>query len=303
MQEIPLSQLPDNFGGLEEKFTKFGKSRVVILPIPLEKTTSYIRGTENGPRAIIEASKRLEHYDQEYDCEPSLVGIYTDFTLEKANFSLTELDESLRMIEDKIASLVERNKFVVSLGGEHSITPGIIKGFAKALKDDFTVVQFDAHADLRDKYEGEKFSHACVMRRIIEDKRIVQVGIRSLSEEEASFIKSRRLKIHWAGQKIDPAFINLLIKEIKTENIYITFDFDFLDPSIMPAVGTPEPGGYNWEDANYLLSSLIKRKNLVGIDFNELSPLTNGPCHPDFLAAKLIYKTIAYKFFDLPKKK
>jgi agmatinase len=297
MQDSEQNMKPDNFGGIEEKYTKFGKSRVVILPIPLEKTTSYGRGTENGPGAIIEASKYMELYDQELDCSPYTVGIHTDFSIEAANLPMLSLQESLSLIESKASSLFERNKFFVSLGGEHGITPPIVTGIGKVFKGNFTVVQFDAHADLREKYDGEKYSHACVMKRVLEERKIVQIGIRSISEEEVGLVKSKKLKIFWSDQKVDEKLLGSILKEIKTEDIYITFDLDCLDPSIMPAVGTPEPAGYSYNEATYLLRNIIKRKNLIGIDFNELMP-SRIYNHPDFLAAKLIYKVIAYRFFD-----
>jgi len=301
MSVLTSFEIPNTFGGLEPKNNTLAKSKVVVLPIPLEKSTSYGRGTEYGPQAILNASGNMELYDEEIGCEPSSVGIHTDMSLLNSNFPMMELDNSLDIIEKHIALHIKKNRFIVSLGGEHSITIGIIRAFTKNFKDDFTVVQLDAHADLRDSYENMANSHACVMRRIIDDKKTIQIGIRSLSIEESSLIKTRKLKIFWAGQKFEPKFIERVLKEIKTKNIYITFDLDFLDPSIMPSVGTPEPGGYDFYQTIYLLSELIRKKNLIGIDFNELAPI-RGLRHPEFLASKLIYKAIAYKFFGKKRK-
>lgn len=296
--EKHFTTYPDTFGGLQDQDMPSKGPKVVILPIPLEKSTTFKRGTEWGPRAIIDASKNMELYDEETGSEPYKIGILTDRSLMRSNFALIDLDSSIKIIERKILELLKTDKFIISLGGEHSITIGAVRAFKRHFEGDFTVVQLDAHADLRDSYQSMNNSHACVMRRIIEDDhRIVQIGIRSFSAQEAGFMKKRKIKPHLANEKLDAAFIKKLCSEIKTKDIYITFDMDFLDPCCMPAVGTPEPGGYLYRDALYLLKILIKKKNLIGIDFNELLPI-KGISHPEFLASKLIYKTVAYKYYS-----
>ena len=297
MCDKPSYELPDTYCGLEQNEKTLEKSKVVILPVPLEKSTTYSRGTEYGPQAIIEASKNMELYDEEVKADPSEVGIYTDRSLMKSNFSTLDLDQCVKVVERMASTHIKKGKFLISLGGEHSVSIGLVNAYIKSFGKSFTVIQMDAHADLREKYEGSKNNHACVMRRVIDSVPIVQIGIRSLSKPEAEFIDKNKLKVFWAGQNIDDAFIKSVLKEVKTDDIYITFDLDFLDPSVMPAVGTPEPGGYDFADSTFLLKELIRKRNLIGMDFNELMPLKGSSIkHPDFLAAKLVYKSIAYKF-------
>lgn len=285
------------FLGLKGKNDTLSASKAVVLPIPFERTTSYGRGTEYGPDAIINASQYLEYYDEELGLEPSSIGIHTDGSLISSNFLFKDMIASFRLIEARALELLKMNKFVVSIGGEHSISVALTDAFIKAFKSDFTVIHFDAHADLKDVYEGSRLSHACPLRRIFEKLKTVHLGIRSYAKEEATFIKDKKIKIFHAGIRYDDMFVKDLLKGIRSKDIYITFDMDFLDPSVMPAVGTPEPGGYGWHETLFVLRKLIENRNLLGIDFVELSPLGGKIVHPEFLAAKLIYKVIAYKFF------
>jgi agmatinase len=278
---------PFNFLGVKSTFSK---SKVVVLPIPLELTTSYIRGTKNGPKAIINASREIEFYDIELDKVISEICI---FTVDSLKFSNKSYQAIFQNIYQSAKNLLKNNKFLVSLGGEHSLTHGLVKAF-KEKYENLSILQLDAHIDLRDEYEGTKFSHACAMSRCYElvDK-IVHVGIRSMCEEEAENVKKKKIRtIHFAP-KVD---IEKILSQL-TDNVYLTFDLDCFDPSIMPSVGTPEPGGLGWYEILNLIKKVAKYKNIVGFDVVELCPIKNL-IFPDFLAAKLVYKIIGYQFFS-----
>lgn len=280
---------PFNFGCLPEDFT-FDSAKVIVLPIPYETTSTYRGGTKDAPLSIIASSRFLELYDEEIEVETYKVGIYT---LSELEINLGTFSSTINQIKKVVKQIISKNKFPVILGGEHSISLGCVQAFFEKYPD-LCVLQLDAHADLRDSYQGTKFSHACVGRRILEIVPIIQVGIRSMSYEESIFIKNNsNVKIIYAKdfQKKKDEIINLLGK-----TVYLSFDLDFFDPSIMPTVGTPEPGGLFWYETLEFLKELNKKKNVVGIDIVELTPLS-GVNHPDFLAAKLIYKLIGYKFF------
>lgn len=285
-------EIPDNFLGIEEKFSDYDKSKVVILPIPYEGTVTYGKGTLKGPKAIIEASKNLELYDIELDEEIYKAGIHTLSNLDVEK----EPEKTIEIIYKKIKKLLEDNKFVVVFGGEHSITSGTVKAMKEKFSD-LSVLQIDAHSDLRDSYDGTKFSHACVMRRIFEMKiPFVQVGIRSQDIEEADFIKEKRLNPYFAKDIYkNDNWMNEAVDKL-AENVFITIDLDGLDPSIMPSTGTPEPGGLYWYHILRLLRKVAEKKNIVGFDVVELAPIENLK-FPDFLAAKLTYKLIGYKYF------
>jgi agmatinase len=266
-------------------------SRAVILPVPYEGTVSYQPGTRHGPSAIIDASSHLELYDQELDAEPFRVGIHTAQPL-WPDFSGPEqmLDKISRLCRQHL----QQDKFLIVLGGEHSVTVGAIRAHLER-HPDMSVLQLDAHADLRDQYHHTKWGHASVMRRIEELCPTVGVGIRSLSKEEMEFARARDLQILLAHQiHGHQDWISRAVDHL-TEKIYVTIDLDVLDPGIMPAVGTPVPGGLSWHQALALLRQVAANKEVVGFDVVELSPIP-GQVAPDFLAAKLIYKFIGYVF-------
>ena len=277
---------PYNFGGLERQ--NYKSSKIVIVPVPYESTTYYQSGTKEGPWAIINASRHVELFDIEQGKDVSEIGI---FTLEELEPSKNSPKETIQRIENVIEKILEDEKIPVMLGGEHSVTFGSVSAFKKKYGRDLSVLQIDAHSDLRDEFEGTKFHHATVMRRIVDDLRLslTQVGIRSMSDEEAVFIKETKKSSIFFGKE----FSNEEVLNTLKDNVYITFDLDGLDPSIMPAVGTPEPGGLSWEAALSLIREVAKNKNIVGFDVVELSPIP-GFIASDFLAAKLVYKIIGY---------
>lgn len=275
---------PFNFLGLEGQ--DYEKAKVVIFPVPYSSTTYWGSGTKEGPQAIIEVSRHLELYDIETRKDPSKEGIFTLPFLEPSKNSPAE---TIARIEKVIFSLLEDKKFVVMIGGEHSITLGSVKAFARQFKN-FSVLQVDAHTDLRDEFEGTKYHHGCVVRRIRELKiPVTAVGIRSISPEEAEYIKKEKIKNIFYAPAIP---LNKIIASLK-ENVYLSFDLDALDPSIMPAVGTPEPGGLDWYETLNLIRAVAQKRKVIGADLIELSPIA-GLEAPNFLAAKLVYKIIAY---------
>lgn len=284
-------KFPNNFAELEDEISSYKNSKVVILPVPYEKTTTYVKGTAKGPQAIIDASRNMEIYDEELNKDISKVGICT--------LNELKIDEKpelmVNIVSNNIKKLIDDSKFPVIIGGEHSITPGCVKAFAENYNN-FSVLQLDAHADLRDQYEGTKYSHACPMRRVLEiNKNLVQVGIRSLSPEEAYFVKKKNMEIFWAKDIFDNnAWMDKAISGL-AKNVYITFDLDVFDPSILPSTGTPEPGGLYYYQVLKFLRKVFEQKNVVGFDVVELRPNEND-VGSDFTAAKVIYKMIGYKF-------
>jgi agmatinase len=281
-----------NFLGIEEKFSCFNNSKIVILPIPYEATTSYGKGASKGPEAIIKASHYVEFFDEETERELCFEkGICT---LKAINFKEYTGKKAMNLIYNYVRNLIAENKFVVSLGGEHSISNPLVRAhFDK--NDNFSILQLDAHSDLRNSYEGTKYSHACVAARIAEfTDNIVQMGIRAQSKEEFEFIKNKKIRIFYSyGMKhklYGTDWKKQVIDSLK-ENVYITFDIDFLDPSIMPSTGTPEPDGFNWIETLDFMKKLSESRKIIGMDFVELSPNKRN-YFPDFLTAKLIYKML-----------
>ncbi|MDQ7839191.1 MAG: agmatinase [Thermodesulfobacteriota bacterium] len=279
-----------NFGGLQDDKTRLESSKTVIVPVPYDGTTSFRSGTREGPLAIISASRFLELYDEETDQDVSEAGIATLGELEPLASSPEAMIEAVR---EACLPLLQQGKTVVVLGGEHSVSLGAIKA-AFDYKPSFSILQFDAHADLRNSYQNTPVSHACVMRRAMEYNPIEQVGIRSLSREEAVFIKESGLKPFYAPAVL--ADREAVLQELLTRllpEVYITIDLDVLDPSIMPAVGTPEPGGLGWYDLLFFLRHIARERHVLAFDVVELLPQP-GNVAPDFLAAKLIYKLLNY---------
>lgn len=285
---------PDNFGGLPDEHSQYATSRAVIFPVPLERTTSYEHGTRNGPAAILAASRNMELYDEELEIEPyKEIGIHTLPAIDTADGTL---DEVITEIFTAQVGLLEDEKFTVALGGEHSLTPPLVSATAKKYKD-LSVLQIDAHADLRDEYQGNPASHACAMRRVVEVCPAVQVGIRSLSIEEAKAIPHLRTSIYWA-KDIARAPLKSWIAKVLADlspNVYLTIDLDGFDPAFVPATGTPEPGGLDWVQVTSLIRAVAEHKRIVGIDVVELLPQP-GDHASDFLAAKLVYKCLGYIF-------
>ena len=280
-----------NFAGLETPFSDFDKARVVILPLPYDITSEWHKGSRFGPKAIIEASEFLELYDQEMDMEIYNIGIHTYPVIKISN------DNSEIMI-DKVCqttcNLIGQSKFIISLGGEHTVSIGLVKAFKENFKN-ISVLHLDAHTDLRDEYGGTRFGQATVIRRIIELCPVIQAGIRSLSKEEKNFIDASNLHPYLISQTNDYRRpIDDIVNSLNRD-VYITVDLDVFDPSIMSAVGLPEPGGLLWNDVTSLLKTVINKKNVVGIDFVELCPGA-GPAACAFLTAKLVYKIIGYQF-------
>ena len=268
--------------------------RAIVIPFGLEKTVSYGGGTKNGPKEIIKASHQVELYDEEFNCEPfRKIGIKT--------IKPFKISKNIKIALDQISKLNEKilskNLFPLTLGGEHSITPGCIRPFAKKYKN-ICILHFDAHADLRNSYNNEKYSHASAIRRCLDNKNIslISFGIRNISKEEIPYLKknSKRIDIFWAKDKKKwdlKRFKNL----IRKKNVYLTFDVDGFDSSLMPATGTPEPGGLFWDETLEIIKIAAKNSNLVGADINELAPIKGFNSY-NFLVAKLAYKILSYKF-------
>ncbi len=288
-----------NFLGIEDKFSSFENAKVVILPIPYEATVSYGGGTRNGPGAILKASHYVECYDEETGRE-----VFNEFgiaTIESLDFTNLNEENSLGLIYNISKKLLQENKFVISLGGEHTISQALIVPFAEKYTD-LSVLHIDAHSDLRKDYLSNKFSHASVMARVCEymaPNKIVQVGIRAQCIEEAEFIKDNDVTTLYAHEirggkykKFLKDWDDYAIEKL-SDNVYVTFDVDGFDPSIMPATGTPEPNGLLWQETMVLLRKLGKLKNIVGCDVVELSPIAELH-HPDLTIAKLVSKMINY---------
>ena len=292
IKELEFLKNKDGFLGIDNK-TKF-KEKVVVVPFGLEKTVSYGGGTKNGPKEIIKASHQVELYDEELNYEPhKKIGIKTlkPFKIDK------NINKALRKISLINENILNKKKFPLVLGGEHSITPGCIIPFTKKFKN-ICLLHFDAHADLRESYLGEKFSHASAIRRCLDYKNVslISFGIRNISEGEIPFLKknSKRINIFWAKDK-KKWNLNTFKKMIKNKTVYLTFDVDGFDSSIMPATGTPEPGGLFWNESLEIIKIAAKNSNIVGADINELAPIKGFNSY-NFLVAKLAYKILAYKF-------
>ena len=280
------------FLGVDNKFKI--KEKVIVVPFGLEKTVSYGEGTRNGPKEIIKASHQVELYDEEFHCEPyKRIGIKT--------LKPFKIDKNIKKALEKISKINEeilyKKIFPLTLGGEHSITPGCISPFIKKYNN-LCLLHFDAHADLRESYNGEKISHASAIRRCLDykDVSVISFGIRNISKNEITYLNknSSRIKIFWAKDK-NKWNLNKFKKMIKNKTVYLTFDVDGFDSSIMPATGTPEPGGLFWEETLDIIKIAVKNSNIVGADINELSPIKGFNSY-NFLVAKLAYKILSYKF-------
>jgi agmatinase len=279
------------FGGTTPTTTDFEHARVVILPVPLDRTTSYVPGTRNGPHEILVASSHMELWDEETETDVHSIGI---FTLPEMEFPYATMDEVVGEIRRVATEIVQRDKFPIVLGGEHSITAPVVAAVA-ARYPGLSVLQIDAHADLRESFMGTPHSHACAMRRVLEHARATQVGIRSLSPEEAAAVPTLPTEIFWDyNMRQHDDWMERVVDSLG-ETVYITVDVDGFDPAIMPATGTPEPGGLGWYEALALLRRVIDSRRVVGCDIVELSPMP-GNIAPNFLCAKLLYKILSYRF-------
>lgn len=279
-----------NYLGIPEENSSFETSPYVILPVPYEGTVTYGAGTAYGPNAIIEASREVELFDDELGVESYRVGIHTLSPLETTSRGPEAQNE---IIYQRTKGLLADNKTFCMLGGEHSISYGPVRACLEKYPD-LTVLQIDAHADLRDGYLNQKFSHAAVMRRIRDlTNKTVSVGIRNYSIEEHEYIKSANVKIFSAREiHTNPQWIDEVVAQLSGD-LYITIDLDGFDPSLIPATGTPEPGGLLWYPTLEFLRKAVAKCNLVSFDVVELAPI-EGYHAADFLAAKLIYKIIGY---------
>lgn len=283
--------VPQNFGGLEGDEHTFDRARAVILPVPFERTTSYGSGTKAGPDAILAASRQVELYDEELGIEPCEFGICTLPAMESP-FPRTE--DALAEMRATASWLAGAGKFFIALGGEHALTTPLVAGTAEYYPG-LTVLQIDAHADLRDSYRGDPHSHASAMRRTLEHARLVQVGIRNLSAPEAADAPGLATTIFYDwNMREDAGWIDKVVAALG-DKVYLTIDLDGLDPAIMPAVGTPEPGGLTWRELLTLLRKVMAARTVVAADVVELCPLP-GLVAPDFLAARLVYKLVGYRF-------
>jgi agmatinase len=277
------------FAGLKPPYSDFQRAKTVILPVPYDSTSEWQGGSRHGPQAIIDASQYLELYDLELDREIYKVGICT---LPEVEPLLSGPQDMIDRVYQVIKGLIQKEKFVVLLGGEHSLSLGAVRAFKEAFPR-LSVLQLDAHADLRDAYLGTKYSQACVMRRIFELCPISQVGVRSLSWEEKQFLTQNKLTPFYISDLAsNKASVDQIVDSL-SEDVYVTIDVDVLDPSIMPAVGTPEPDGMFWRQVLDIIESVALHKHIVGFDLMEFCP-REGPSSSAFLLAKLAYKLIGY---------
>ncbi|MCX6234179.1 MAG: agmatinase [Bacteroidetes bacterium] len=277
-----------NFAGIPDEFSRLETSRIVVLPVPYDKTSTWIKGSDKGPEAIIEASANMELYDIETDSEVFRFGIYTSDPISHDSTPKKMVHSVYKLVNNYIKS----GKFVVTLGGEHSVSIGSIIAHAESFSD-FSVLQLDAHADIRHEYEGSIYNHACVMARVREICPYVQVGIRSMDVDEKPFMTGHH--VFFAKDLYDRSeWMNDVIGQL-SKNVYITLDLDVFDPSVLSSTGTPEPGGLEYYQMITLLRKVNESLNVVGFDVVELCP---NPANKssDFLAAKLVYKMLSYKF-------
>lgn len=294
LAELPW-ELPRNFLGLEGELAEWARAGAVIVPVPYESSVSYQGGTRRGPAAILEASRYLELYDQELDAEPAELGVATLPALHLSVAGPEAAVGELRRACDRLLDAAGP-RLLILLGGEHSLSSAPILAHAARLPAGrrLSVLQFDAHSDLRLEYEGSPFSHASVMARVLDEVDLVSVGIRALTGEERALIRARpNLTTIFADEMWqDDAWIERALHALG-DDVYVTFDVDYFDPALVPATGTPEPGGPDWYRTLALLRRVFTEKNVVGVDVVELAPLP-GNAAPDFLVAKFVYKLIGY---------
>ncbi|MCF8229997.1 MAG: agmatinase [Bacteroidales bacterium] len=277
-----------NFGGIPEEYYAFEKSKVAMIPVPYDGTSTWVKGADKGPEALLEASANMELFDIETGAEVYKIGIHTTKAVEEKSSP----EAMVKTVQNKCSEMISAGKFTVTLGGEHSVSTGSIYAHQEKFED-LTVLQLDAHTDLREEYEGSKYNHACVMARAREKSRIVQVGIRSMSEDE--ILKDPACVFFAHQMRKSSAWMHKALEKL-TNNVYLTLDLDVFDPAFLPSTGTPEPGGLSYYEVLDFLRLVIIHKNLVGFDVVELCPGPQSKAS-DFLAAKLVYQMLAYKYF------
>ncbi len=280
----------DNFLGLPTQWSTYRAARYAVLPIPYDATVSFQTGTRRGPRAIITSSQQVELFDEEYGREFVACGIAT---LDSLAADVAGPEAMHKTIHSAARKVVRDGKFLIALGGEHSITSGLVRAVRERHKR-LSVLQIDAHADLRNSYEGSRYSHACVMRRVVDlDIPVRAVGIRNYSLEEHRFMRKRRLAPVSAREvRVNADWIEQVVESL-TDQVYVTIDIDGFDPAYAPGTGTPEPGGLDWHQVTDLLKAAAMHRRIVAADVVEVLPLP-GSAQTEFLAAKLIYKLIAH---------
>ncbi|MEJ2585846.1 MAG: agmatinase [Robiginitalea sp.] len=276
------------FAGIPEEFAQLEKSRIVLIPVPYDGTSTWGKGADRGPEAFLEAAENMELYDIETDSEVYRQGIFLAPSITENRSPESLVNE----VHKHVKEYIKRNKFVTLFGGEHSLSIGSVRAFNECF-DNLTVLQIDAHADLRKEYLGTPFNHACAMHEASQTTNLIQVGIRSMDALERTYMDEE--KTFFAHELATDEFWMDRAIDLMTENVFITFDFDGLDPSILPATGTPEPGGLFWYETLEFLRKVFEEKNVVGFDLVELCPNPNERSS-DFLAAKLYYKMLTYKF-------
>lgn len=282
----------------------YQQSQVIILPIPYEATTTYRKGCELGPEAVLTASDQLECYDEELDIETCFkTGIFThEYIADTRKNPFLTAEEMLEVTTNTVAKLAQDNKFVIAIGGEHAITTGVVQGYQQFCNESFTVIQIDAHGDMRNEFERSIHNHACVMRRVLDlGLPTLPVGIRSICQEEATLIKEQKIPVIWARNIYNnPDWITDALAKIKTKKVFITIDLDGIDPSLMPGVGTPEPGGLDWYQLLKFMRLIFEQFEVLGCDIMELAP-TQDSVVSEFTTAKLIYKLIGYYYTNKEK--
>ncbi len=278
-----------NYAGIPDEFAQLEKAKIILIPVPYDGTSTWGKGSDKGPEAFLEASENMEWYDIETDSEVYKQGIHlTDPILENSS-----PEAMVKAVHATTKDFIKRNKFVTLFGGEHSVSIGTIRAFNECF-DDLTVLHIDAHADLRESYDGSKYNHACAVHEASQNTNLIQVGIRSMDHIEKTYMDEE--KTFFSQDMVNDEYWIDKVIEAMTDNVFITFDLDALDPSIMPSTGTPEPGGLFWYETLEFLKQVFEDKNVVGFDIVELCPNKNDKSS-DFLAAKLYYKMLSYKFF------
>lgn len=290
---MSVSSRPQQFLSSEQD-SSYDQAQVVIIPIPYEATTTFRKGCENGPQAVLDASDQLEAYDEELRAESCDLGIYTLAPIADTRQGPVADEEMLRVTEETVAKVIADGKFAIAVGGEHSITTGVVRAYKAATAEPFTVVQIDAHGDMRYEFEGSLHNHACVMRRVLEmDLPTLPVAIRAICKEEADLIDEKSIPVVWGRQLRDRQWIAQALASIKTPKVFITIDVDGIDPTLIPGVGTPEPGGLEWYETLEFLRQVFERHEVIGCDVMELAPIADSVVS-EFTTAKLIYKLIGY---------
>ncbi len=277
-----------NYAGIPDEFAHLETSKIVLIPVPYDGTSTWVKGSDKGPEAFLEASENMEIYDIETDTEVYKKGVFLANPINEKSSP----EAMINQVHQTVMNFLKKGKFVTVFGGEHSVSIGSIRAFKEYFKN-LTILQIDAHADLRDQYEGSTCNHACAVHEAQKTANLVQIGIRSMDASEKKFFKKENCffahEIH-----ADPKWMKKALSKI-TENVFITIDLDGLDPSIMPSTGTPEPGGLTWYQVVNFIKLVAENKNIVGFDIMELCPNENNKA-PDFLAAKLYYKILSYVF-------